>query len=93
MAISLSLQIVNKWCWWRYWSEKSENTPEIRKEIAINSRKAKEVGKKENKIEIKTVKLFNRDGKPLNVNQAKIPFTLTEDEDNNCYVLDVAVYR
>lgn len=38
-------------------------------------------------------KLFSADGKPLNVNEAKIPFTLTENDEANSLVLDIAVYK
>lgn len=37
--------------------------------------------------------LFAKDGRPLNVNEAKVPFTLTEDENTNEYVLTVQVYK
>lgn len=78
-----------------YWAETSENTPETRVEIADAIRKSKEA--KEPTIHVgppkRVVRFFNKDGRPVNVDQAKVPFTLTEDEDNNCLVLDVSVYK
>lgn len=38
-------------------------------------------------------KLFNADGRPLGVNQAKLDFVLTDDEENNQFLLDLAVYK
>lgn len=37
-------------------------------------------------------RLFDKNGKPLNVNQAKLNFTLS-DEDPEMFVLDVALYK
>lgn len=32
-------------------------------------------------------------GRPLNVNEAKVEFSLTDDEENNQYVLDITVFK
>ncbi|WAR24399.1 TILB-like protein [Mya arenaria] len=38
-------------------------------------------------------RMFADDGRPLNVNEAKINFTLTEDETGNNYLLDYQCYK
>ncbi|KAJ8909963.1 hypothetical protein NQ315_014914 [Exocentrus adspersus] len=74
-----------------FWKSTSENCPETRIEIARRSTKSKNVDAKEEKPK-RSVSLFNKDGRPLNVNQAKLRFTFN-DEDPKQYVLDVAVYK
>lgn len=32
-------------------------------------------------------------GKALNVNEAKVDFVLTDDEEHNCYSLDISVFK
>ncbi|GIY33127.1 protein tilB homolog [Caerostris extrusa] len=38
-------------------------------------------------------KLITDDGRILNVNEAKLDFQFVNDEDNNCFKLDLAVFR
>ncbi|GLH16773.1 Protein tilB [Gryllus bimaculatus] len=77
----------------RFWQEPSDNSPETRKFIAEQSRR------KDNKCDLitKTPKrvynLFDKDGHPVNVNEARISFTFTESEDLLSFVLDISVYK
>ncbi|XP_063236994.1 dynein axonemal assembly factor 11 isoform X2 [Bacillus rossius redtenbacheri] len=72
------------------WESPSENCPEERLALAALSRRQAPAESAPPSAPVR--KLRAADGRPLNINQAKIPFTLTEDE-SGCYVLDVAVYR
>lgn len=74
-----------------FWKTTSEHCPETRMEISRRSRKSKGLDK-ENEKERKQVTLFNKDGRPLNVNQAKLNFKFT-DEDPEKFILDLAVYK
>lgn len=80
-----------------FWDAPSQNTPEDRVAIAKKSRKLKNVDrnrkeeKKKNKL--KPVKLFTNDGRPLNINQGRIPFKLNDDDESGCKILDVSVYK
>lgn len=73
-----------------FWKTASENAPETRIEIASRSKKNKQ--QEANKQHKKMVRLFAKDGRPLNVNQAKVDFKFV-DEDTSELVLDVAVYK
>lgn len=72
----------------------SENTPETRLEMANHRRQSNKQGT-ENNHEIKKceINLFNKEGKPKNINEAKINFSFTEDEESNCFVLTLEVYK
>lgn len=77
-----------------FWKSTSEHAPETRIDIAMRSRRSRESDKKE-KEEVKKkhlVRLFAKDGRPLNVNQAKVKFRF-DDSDPGFYILDVAVYK
>ncbi|XP_021927882.1 protein tilB homolog isoform X3 [Zootermopsis nevadensis] len=81
-----------------YWSEVSDHSPETRMQIAEHVLKQLEQNQKRHdndpaKTPQRVYKLFNADGKPLNVNEAKIPFILTENDATNSLVLDIAVYK
>ena len=80
-----------------FWSKVSDHSPESRQHIADHIQKQKEQREAENDDKSKkpkrVYKLFSNDGRPLNVNEAKIPFELTEDETANSYILDIAVYK
>uniref|UniRef100_A0A146LCK8 Protein TILB n=1 Tax=Lygus hesperus TaxID=30085 RepID=A0A146LCK8_LYGHE len=80
-----------------YWNQKSEHCPETRVDIALRKRLSRERPGRDTWGNEKTlkapVKLFSSDGRPLNVNQPKIPFKLEECFEENCYKLDVAVYK
>lgn len=73
-----------------FWSTASENSPETRMEIAKRARKHET--NQGIKKEIKPIKLFNRNGTPLNINQAKVDF-IFNDEDSTKFALDIAVYK
>ncbi|PSN38717.1 Protein tilB [Blattella germanica] len=70
-------------------------------QFASSSNKSEEERQREEKTENndptkppkRTYKLFSNNGIPLNVNEAKIPFQLSEDEETNSLVLDIAIYR
>lgn len=75
----------------------SDNTPETRLAMAQHSRR-----NKENVVDLsglscsnpkRKVKLFKNNGCPLNVNEAKIPFTLVEDEEGKNLILTLDIYK
>lgn len=74
-----------------------DNSPETRTELANLSRRQKEQEKRtrgdEDLNPKRTVKLFKEDGQPLSVNEPRIQFTLAEDDQSNCLILTVEVYR
>ncbi|XP_050530183.1 dynein axonemal assembly factor 11 isoform X3 [Daktulosphaira vitifoliae] len=78
-----------------FWNQPSENTPECRVEMALHSRRAerlKNEPRKSNEYEKKSdPKLFAEDGRPYNINRAKVPYNL--DVENERYVLTVQVYK
>ncbi|XP_044269083.1 dynein axonemal assembly factor 11 [Tribolium madens] len=74
-----------------FWKSTSENCPETRVEISRRSRKSKGFDK-DKKTEKKQVHLFTKEGRPLNINQAKLDFKFN-DEDPEKFVLDLAVYK
>ncbi|PNF16556.1 hypothetical protein B7P43_G07167 [Cryptotermes secundus] len=81
-----------------FWSQVSEHSPETRLHIAAQVLKQQEEKQKglsadSTRPPKREYKLFNAVGKPLNVNEAKIPFLLTEDDKLNSLVLDIAVYK
>lgn len=41
----------------------------------------------------RALKLFASDGRPYNMNQAKVPFKLNDEDDPDYVVLEVSVYR
>jgi hypothetical protein len=76
----------------------SDHSPETRLQIAAHVLKQEEQKHKvqdndASKPPKRVYKLFSADGKPLSVNEAKIPFLLTEDDETNSLVLDIAVYK
>lgn len=79
---------------YRFWNQPSENTPECRMEMALHSRRAqkRQDEAKNPPIEKKwTPKLFADDGRPYNLNQAKVPYKLENESDK--YVLTVQIYK
>ncbi|XP_066595105.1 dynein axonemal assembly factor 11 [Prorops nasuta] len=81
----------------KFWKSMSQNTPEDRVAIAeramrIEQKKNESSEKKENTPKY-TPKLFNPKGKPYNVNQAKVPFRLNDEEDGDNIILEVQVFR
>ncbi|KAG5895523.1 hypothetical protein JTB14_010668 [Gonioctena quinquepunctata] len=75
-----------------FWKMSSENSPENRVEIANRQRKHKTNTEKEDTAVKRSVRLFSKEGRPLNVNQAKLEFTF-RDDDPKQFVLDVAIYK
>jgi hypothetical protein len=97
-VIALQITMRQFFCFFRFWSEVSEHSPETRLQIAaqvLEHQQQKEKGEDNDlsKPPKREYKLFNSDGQPVNVNEAKIPFVLTEDDDMNSLLLDVAVYK
>ncbi|XP_067125353.1 dynein axonemal assembly factor 11 [Centruroides vittatus] len=80
----------------RFWNRSTEFTPESRLKIHkhIEKEKRRSVKIEENKnIKKCPPTLFNKNGRPLNINRAKLDFVLTDDEENNQFLLDLAVYK
>ena len=96
-VINSHITVHELFCVFRFWSEVSDHSPETRLQIAAHvlKQQQKEKGKDYDpaKPPKREYKLFNADGKPLNINEARIPFILTEDDDTNSFVLDIAVYK
>ncbi|XP_051879952.1 LOW QUALITY PROTEIN: dynein axonemal assembly factor 11-like [Pristis pectinata] len=79
----------------KFWEEPSYYTPESRLEThryIEKMRKSKEKDKNRRKQKPQRM-LITPEGRVLNVNEPKIDFTLTDDEENNQFILDLAVYR
>lgn len=74
-----------------FWRSTSEHAPEVRIEMANRSRKSKD-GNDTNKKQMRVMSLFAKDGRPLNVNQAKLDFKF-DDGDPKELVLDIGIYR
>ncbi|XP_076669054.1 touch insensitive larva B [Andrena cerasifolii] len=80
-----------------FWKRVSRHTPEERIDIAerflrkeeLRSRKSNEG----NEPIRREPKLFTLEGRPYNVNQAKVPFRLNQDEYEDRVVLEVTVYK
>lgn len=77
----------------QFWEEKTEFTPESRIAVHKHMQEQKARNNTEKKEEKPVRRLFAEDGRPLNVNEPKIDFTLTEDESNNLYLLDLAIFK
>ncbi|XP_047515856.1 protein tilB [Pieris napi] len=77
----------------KFWAEKCEHSPEVRCEIERMRQlklKSYEPAPKEEKKRV--YKYFAPDGRPFNINQAKIDFRFDDSEPDK-YVLDLAVYK
>lgn len=79
----------------RFWKQPSYHTPEDRVAIAERFMKKQE---KKNSLDKsnqpqRVLKLFAPDGRAYNINQAKVPFKLNDEDDSNFVVLEVSVYR
>ncbi|KAM9349505.1 dynein axonemal assembly factor 11 [Symphorus nematophorus] len=77
-----------------FWHTPCAFTPESRVEAHRHleeKRKAKEKAKEKKTKAPRT--LITADGRVMNVNEPKLDFSLTEDEEHNTIVLDLAVYR
>lgn len=79
-----------------FWNKPSLFTPESRLETLRHMEKQRKAQEKQsgNKKEAKPPRtLVTKDGKVLNVNEAKLDFSLKDDEKHNQIILDLAVYR
>ncbi|XP_047445903.1 dynein axonemal assembly factor 11 [Mugil cephalus] len=82
-----------------FWQTPCAFTPESRLEAHRHleeKRRAKEEKEKQKTMTKKKNPprtLITADGRVMNVNEPKLDFSLTEDEDNNTIVLDLAVFR
>ncbi|XP_064114245.1 dynein axonemal assembly factor 11-like isoform X2 [Macrobrachium nipponense] len=78
-----------------WWNSSSEHTPEARIVLhrELQERRKRQESESSPKKKARPVKLFTSDGRPLNVNAAKLDFSIKEDEENNCFVLDVRTYK
>ncbi|CAH1775286.1 unnamed protein product, partial [Owenia fusiformis] len=77
-----------------FWEEKSAYTPESRIEVHEHTKALKDKENKKNaEPEKKPRRLLADDGRRLNINEAKIDFTLTEDENKHEILLDLAVFK
>lgn len=80
----------------KFWDEQVPYTPETRMRVHDHIQKKKEERENANKPkanERRERKLVADDGRILNVNEAKFDFQLTEDDEQQTIVLDIAVYR
>ncbi|XP_045110127.1 dynein axonemal assembly factor 11-like isoform X2 [Portunus trituberculatus] len=82
----------------KWWKGASSHTPETR--LAMHQRLTRQRDRQSTSSTLhndvrkrREVRLFTDDGRPLNVNAAKLTFQLTEDEESNCFVLEVNTYR
>ncbi|XP_078073188.1 dynein axonemal assembly factor 11 isoform X3 [Mustelus asterias] len=79
----------------KFWEEPTLYTPESRLEVHRHiekNRKLKDKDKNQKKQKPRRP-LITAEGRVLNINESKIDFTLTDDEENNQFILDLAVYR
>ncbi|KAJ1194206.1 hypothetical protein NDU88_003500 [Pleurodeles waltl] len=79
----------------QFWQEPSLYTPESRLEThryMEEKRKAKDKLREE-KAPTKPRTFITAEGRVLNINEAKLDFCLKEDEENNQFILDLAIYR
>lgn len=73
---------------------KSENCPEIRREIAEKSRRANRdnaIDPVEQKVKKSSPKLFAEGGRPYSINTPKLDFKFLDEADR--YELDLYVYK
>ncbi|CAH2285951.1 tilB homolog isoform X1 [Pelobates cultripes] len=79
-----------------FWQQPSLYTPESRLEThqyLEEKRKSKEGRSDEKKKEKPQRTLVTAEGRILNVNEPKLDFSLADDEENNQFVLDLAIHR
>ncbi|XP_027145643.1 dynein axonemal assembly factor 11 isoform X1 [Larimichthys crocea] len=77
-----------------FWHTPSPFTPESRLEAHRHLEEKRKAKEKETEKKPKAPRtLITADGRVMNVNEPKLDFSLTEDEDNNTVVLDLSVYR
>ncbi|XP_073941961.1 touch insensitive larva B [Choristoneura fumiferana] len=77
----------------KFYAEKCEHSPEVRHEMErMRLLKLKSYETEKKTEEKRQYKFFAPDGRPFNINQAKIPFLFNDTEPDK-YVLDLAVYK
>uniref|UniRef100_UPI003AAA7542 dynein axonemal assembly factor 11 n=1 Tax=Centroberyx gerrardi TaxID=166262 RepID=UPI003AAA7542 len=77
-----------------FWETPCSFTPESRLEAHRHLEDQRRAKEKEREKKPKAPRtLITADGRVMNVNEPKLEFCLTEDEDSNTVVLDLAVYR
>ncbi|KAF6720417.1 tilB-like protein [Oryzias melastigma] len=76
-----------------FWQKPCAFTPESRLQVHHHLQEKRKVKEKKTEEKQTCPALFGANGQVLNINEAKLNFRLTEDEDNNTIVLDLAVYR
>ncbi|XP_039978980.1 protein tilB homolog [Xiphias gladius] len=77
-----------------FWHTPCSFTPESRLEAHRHLEEKRRAKEKEREKKPKPPRtLITADGRVMNVNEPKLDFSLTEDEENNSIVLDLAVYR
>ncbi|XP_020511919.2 dynein axonemal assembly factor 11 isoform X1 [Labrus bergylta] len=77
-----------------FWHTPCSFTPESRLEAHRHLEEKKRAKEKEKEKKPKAPRtLITADGRVMNVNEPKLDFSLTEDEENNMIVLDLGVYR
>ncbi|XP_072937046.1 protein tilB-like [Epargyreus clarus] len=77
----------------KFWAEKSEHAPEVRYEMErMRQLKLKSYETPEKTEDKRVYKFFAPDGRPFNINQAKVDFMFTDTEPEK-YILDLAVYK
>ncbi|XP_005099575.1 protein tilB homolog isoform X2 [Aplysia californica] len=75
-----------------FWNEKTAYTPESRLEVHNHLQELKTKEEKKDDVEQKAPrKLFADDGRPYNINEPKLDFSLTEDDQN--VLLDLAIFK
>lgn len=76
-----------------FWKSSSEHAPETRLELSKRSRKSRARDQEEENQKVrKSVSLFAKDGRPLNINQSKLKFNFSID-DPEALVLELHVYK
>ncbi|XP_026797064.3 dynein axonemal assembly factor 11 [Pangasianodon hypophthalmus] len=79
-----------------FWEKPCAFTPESRLEAHRHleeKRRTKERLREPKRKDKPPRTLITSDGRVLNMNEPKLDFTLSEDEENNCVLLDLHVYR
>lgn len=85
------------WTFSDYWNKVTPNTPEVRAEISLRSLKLEEKSKNAKsslnplKKEPREISRFYSDGRPKNINQAKISFSLDDDDEHNALILELSI--
>ncbi|RUS78319.1 hypothetical protein EGW08_013923 [Elysia chlorotica] len=75
-----------------FWQQQSSYTPESRIEVHNHLKELKEKEEKKDETDEKpSRKYFADDGRPFNVNEPKVDFKLTEDDEN--IFLDVSIFK